>query len=474
MSVARLVGFDELKLNFEKYVHSRPTICTKTDLSQINSQTSSLFDRGFLIHTYYKSLHTFYRHLYPHLPHSPRPPSSSDSPNSDLRKSRNYWNSDENCKWYLEDLARWRPHIKVHLDWLQLDTVILKECEGGAMLKRASLLDLLKALFPEFFWERIWKFPSGSEGARRRVFLDHLLAASFRFVATQSDLREIDCKDLTEHPRGVTVLAAHQHRLSLVFSENYPELNTEISESYSPNRVDVDRLLVQLEGERVCTRWQLEKLSQREIADHPGGASLMTVAGSMEALLGGCYPELRVGGEMKGLRESDLVFQAMDYFDIGKKEDWYRISMNRFSKIYGRPFSTPTMLQLLKASHPEESWNYQLFSKRINKRSSQRYLGIRLKEILKKEVMFEDYVYKSPEGRWVVFDFYVPGKGLVIEYQGEQHYRDVFVWKPCKEQRKLDEEKRELCEQNGLKILHVPFWWNETTLQHLFQQVVNE
>jgi len=60
----------------------------------------------------------------------------------------------------------------------------------------------------------------------------------------------------------------------------------------------------------------------------------------------------------------------------------------------------------------------------------------------------------------VVVDVYVPYHNLAIEYQGEQHYKDVFKWHSSNVQRLRDSEKKQLCEDSGVVLVPIPFWWS--------------
>lgn len=59
------------------------------------------------------------------------------------------------------------------------------------------------------------------------------------------------------------------------------------------------------------------------------------------------------------------------------------------------------------------------------------------------------------------YDFYLPDKGILIEYNGAQHYRVVDwyggVWRLLQQQI-VDKKKRNMAEEMGLMLLEIPFW----------------
>lgn len=57
-------------------------------------------------------------------------------------------------------------------------------------------------------------------------------------------------------------------------------------------------------------------------------------------------------------------------------------------------------------------------------------------------------------------DFYLPDYNLVIEYDGEQHFRPVNIFGGAKEferRKQLDESKNILCKENGVNILRIKY-----------------
>lgn len=62
------------------------------------------------------------------------------------------------------------------------------------------------------------------------------------------------------------------------------------------------------------------------------------------------------------------------------------------------------------------------------------------------------------------FDFYIPSKNLLIEYQGEQHYfpcKKFGGYKTFLKQKHHDWLKRKYCINNKLNLLTIPYWDNK-------------
>lgn len=60
-------------------------------------------------------------------------------------------------------------------------------------------------------------------------------------------------------------------------------------------------------------------------------------------------------------------------------------------------------------------------------------------------------------------DVYFPDISLAFEYQGRQHYQNVFQGGWAMQQTR-DREKREACQQHHITLVLVPYWWNGESL----------
>ena len=59
-----------------------------------------------------------------------------------------------------------------------------------------------------------------------------------------------------------------------------------------------------------------------------------------------------------------------------------------------------------------------------------------------------------------VVDFFLPGENLIIEYNGEQHYRSKSLWggeKQFTKQQERDEALRKYCLASKIKLLEIPY-----------------
>lgn len=79
---------------------------------------------------------------------------------------------------------------------------------------------------------------------------------------------------------------------------------------------------------------------------------------------------------------------------------------------------------------------------------------------------FSDITF-SYSNRSIEVDIWVPKCRLAIEYQGRQHYSKKAkqrIFEDREEIRKRDTEKKKLCEEHGITLIQIPYWWDKSLL----------
>lgn len=57
------------------------------------------------------------------------------------------------------------------------------------------------------------------------------------------------------------------------------------------------------------------------------------------------------------------------------------------------------------------------------------------------------------------FDFFIPSKKLIIEYDGEFHYINKYENQRFTEQQENDKIKDKFCKDNNINLLRIPYWY---------------
>eukprot|EP01124_Arcella_intermedia_P001428 TRINITY_DN10779_c0_g1_i2.p1 TRINITY_DN10779_c0_g1~~TRINITY_DN10779_c0_g1_i2.p1 ORF type:complete len:321 (-),score=79.74 TRINITY_DN10779_c0_g1_i2:3-965(-) len=270
---------------------------------------------------------------------------------------------------------------------------------GGTILNQSgSIQYLLECVYPEH--SKTKHNFKGDFCLKDRIFIDQFICTFCNFVEKEKDLCNITTWSFNQNPRGLSVLYLNNYSPQTVFQEAYPEFF----------------------------------LDQRKVQQ----------------------------GFWNNTRENYLVHRLLKEYHLRKNADWYRLSMGQVVSIFGRGTSMKNLIKLLDCWHPEEDWNYNKFSEKIQKRAKQRFLGLKLREMIQDEIIIEEYTIVRGSHKFV-FDFYFPGLKMVVEYQGEQHYFSITKWMSFEQQLERDKEKNRVCQEEGLTLINIPYWWDNTT-----------
>lgn len=142
-----------------------------------------------------------------------------------------------------------------------------------------------------------------------------------------------------------------------------------------------------------------------------------------------------------------------------------------FSKINYVNAKTP-IIMICKKCNKEFSHNPRGFLKGVVRAcpNCHYFLGEKIIEEVLKENKVEfltQYKFTKTEISRLSFDFYIPKLNIVIEFQGEQHYKPIKKWggKTRLEKQQInDQKKRNFCKKNNIKEIEI----NKNNIKDLF------
>lgn len=78
----------------------------------------------------------------------------------------------------------------------------------------------------------------------------------------------------------------------------------------------------------------------------------------------------------------------------------------------------------------------------------------------------------SPKGNQLMFDIYLPQFNILVEYDGEQHFKIAFGQdeKKLLLQQEYDKIKNEWCRNNNIKLVRIPYYNKNITLDDILQE----
>jgi hypothetical protein len=69
---------------------------------------------------------------------------------------------------------------------------------------------------------------------------------------------------------------------------------------------------------------------------------------------------------------------------------------------------------------------------------------------------------QRPTSQNLEFDIFLPSLAIAVEYHGEMHYKSHVVFGELKMRQDRDKVKREICAKEGITLIEIPFWWDNS------------
>ena len=213
--------------------------------------------------------------------------------------------------------------------------------------------------------------------------------------------------------------------------------------------------------------WNL--ISSKQIKDF-GGSSLFSIYSLYDLKCIGC-PEGKYvfnqqkssGFWKKNTNVKNFLNNLENELDLKSPEDWKRISREQIQFYGGRGLlSRFSMKEIVERQNLSGTSNPLISS---SKRSSQRWLFLQVKKLFPGEEIVEDYFHSEisrKTGYPVQFDIFLINKKIAFEYHGKQHFEDIPTFGPIELSVSRDFEKQNLCNEFGIKLFIIPFWWDNT------------
>lgn len=147
-------------------------------------------------------------------------------------------------------------------------------------------------------------------------------------------------------------------------------------------------------------------------------------------------------------------------------DQWYRVSAAQVCTVPGGSglLQRMRLMDALRLTYPNEEWDEVRFSKKA-KKSMQWQLWNTVSSLYPDMEVVEEHRLETGaagllSNNAMELDVFVPQLKLAFEYQGLHHYTEVPMFGPLDLYIRRDERKRRACEKLGIKLVEVPFWWD--------------
>ena len=73
---------------------------------------------------------------------------------------------------------------------------------------------------------------------------------------------------------------------------------------------------------------------------------------------------------------------------------------------------------------------------------------------------YKHYGLRFDNGYLTQLDIFIPELSLAFEYQGQQHFYDIYCFSSHSEYLRRDRQKQRACYLKGITLIEVPYWWD--------------
>eukprot|EP00028_Trichosphaerium_sp_Am-I-7-wt_P002722 CAMPEP_0168530242 /NCGR_PEP_ID=MMETSP0405-20121227/14528_1 /TAXON_ID=498012 /ORGANISM="Trichosphaerium sp, Strain Am-I-7 wt" /LENGTH=432 /DNA_ID=CAMNT_0008554401 /DNA_START=122 /DNA_END=1417 /DNA_ORIENTATION=- len=233
-----------------------------------------------------------------------------------------------------------------------------------------------------------------------------------------------------------------------------------------------DQISIEL-GLKTVEDW--DSISHQDL-QKAGAKTLMKHYGSIPRALKSLYPQYewlpkRVPNRYWHIKENIQQFleYAEEKLSITDPSMWYRVSHGQITGL-GAGGIVKYYPQILNLIHPTVKWDWSEFYKAKSKKSQQWGLSSALKKIYPLDELQEEHIIgvRESTGAILSVDICIPNRNLAFEYQGEQHYHDIYPLRlSAMHCEWLDQEKSKLCAAAGISLVPIPYWWEIDDIESL-------
>lgn len=344
-------------------------------------------------------------------------------------KGWGFWKDPANQRRFM-DMVKNTFAIREAKEWGSVGVADLERLGGGGLVKRmGSVAEIVQKVYSEEQFSALdlgKRLPVGWWDVRenRREFMERL--AKENGVRNAGDWKRVTREYIVA--AGGSRLLSKFSTVQKVLLDVFPEMEEELSKAWLCRK-----------GDR-STRWDKEE----------------NVKKFFESVKGRC-----------GVRESS---------------DWARVSVQLLQRLGGGPLlrNYGGLVPALAVAYPDEDWSKQP-SPEV-KKSSQWALLTAMRKFFGSGTEVEEDAHPpelaaaapaSKPGQRLELDIYLPQHALAVEYNGQHHFEDVPFFGPVEAYRERDILKRQLCEECGIRLVIVPYWW-DMQLESLAAFLYNE
>ena len=347
-------------------------------------------------------------------------------------------------------------------DWFNIPKNLIT-FNGGKFLYEefnGDLLKLLRNIYPNFPFI-LPKNNFENILFNQRKFMDNLFI-KFNLISLDEWLL-IPIKKILLNGGNNLIITEYKKDMKKLFTSLYPNFPWDFSLYQIKNfklenhQKFMDNLFIKF---KLNSLDDWINITQKMIIKNKGRNLLLRYKNNIKFLLSSIYPNYPWNSSVFNFHYhlSIKMKEWINEYSIHQKKDWYRLP-NEFS-VMGKKYF---LLNTLSLFFPSEKWKKSIFLSR-NKKTTQRLLFSFTQMIYPSLLIFENYFHpKLIHSNNYELDIFIPALQLALEYQGEHHYDDLpAAFGTIELLQFRDEEKEKLARDHSIKIIYIPYWWDQS------------
>mmetsp|Transcript_8593 Transcript_8593/g.9577 ORF Transcript_8593/g.9577 Transcript_8593/m.9577 type:complete len:691 (-) Transcript_8593:18-2090(-) len=393
-----------------------------------------------------------------------------------MRPPNYYWSSVHNQSKLMQSLAE-KLNVKILDDWY---SVMSRDAlnEGGNIILSMydnAISNAVQAIFPNHRWN-ISKFDdemlSGNihDLTYQRVTMERI--AELLNIKNMDSWYNVTSHDIINTGERA-IMRKYKNSVSFAMQCIYSHYawipgffkNAHWAENERNRLNDIGQRL----GVKVLNDWY--RFDANDVI-HRGGGDMIKKYGSLKRLLSVTYhtygwqhkliPMQPTNRWANTVHQAKFLQTVAASLKITEPSAWYNVSKHQIRTLggYGILKYYPQALSMLDS---EFAWDWTKFH--MNQKSNQRYLSRCIQGILPQFSVLEEHCIglRASTGAPIIVDIFIPKLDIVVEYQGEQHYKDnIFPEGLSTSSRDaLDTEKLAICREIGVTVVPIPYWWGD-------------
>ena len=405
------------------------------------------------------------------------------------KQSKGFWEDKQNIIQFLDEI-KVKYNVKTPEDWNSISSTQIKLNGGNSLFHQYSMYDLKCMACPEgesIFDKPIQQKPMGYWKDKQNILL-FLENVKYNLnLKTIEDWNSITKKQIISLGGSRLLFTYSMYDLKcLACPEGKLIFKQVVDKGYWDNKQNIHQFLNEIKAKyNVNTPEEWNLISRREIVSN-GGSRLLSKYSMYDLKCIACPEGKSIFMKPHQTKASEywedennrnkFLDKLKNKYNLKTPQDWERLSVGQIKSQGGRwlfyennHYLDKTKITF-KISDKNgmtkiESYNLSdLVAESSYKRSSQRWLFLQIQNLFPHEEIIEDYFHSELSritGCTVQFDIFLINRNIAIEYHGKQHYEDIPAGFATLEMHKSrDEEKRNLCKKHGIKLIIIPYWWD--------------